>query len=304
MNEPRQPVNRPPIPATFMAVLLIPVYFAAWGKFGLKVPAAILLSLATGLLTRSFVEIGNRRFPWPLFWVWPLFIPLGMPLWLVPVALLAAWFIAVAAFGGAEKNVFNPGAVGLVFISAGYGSAVSLSASKPFAGVTSALSVWTAGINPIGHSADYWLKWPVDSFFCFFAGGHLPSLPGFAFPGILLALALLVVLAIPGRRVWFVSTLTTSLALAFVIGQYRPEIFAAPINIFLAGSFPATIWLALADEKTVPVSTSGQLVFGLVLGLFLVWFICASNHEFAGCFALLLAQAIAPLLADVVGAGR
>ena len=304
MNELRKSSRRAPLPATLMAILLIPVFFAAWGRFGLKVPAAVILSLATGLAIRSFAELGASRFPWPVFWVWPLFVPLGMPLWLVPVALLVSWLIAVSAFGGAGKNVFNFGAVGLVFISAGYGASVSLAASKPFPGATSALSIWTAGINPIGHSGNYWLKWPVDTFSSFFAGGHLPALPGFSFPGILLALALLVVLSVPGRRVWFFSTIAASLALAFVVGQYRPEILAAPFNIFMAGSFAATLWLALADENSVPISVSGQLVFALVFAVMLVWFICASHNELAGCFALLLAQAISPLIADIIGADR
>lgn len=294
--------SRTPLPSLLVALLLLPVMLGAWGRFGLKVPAAFLLSLGTGIIIRFFSETGSKAFPWAMFWVFPLFAPLGMPLWLVPTALLAGWLIAVSAFGGSGKNIFNPVAVALVFLIAGYGSSVSLLASKPFSGATSAFAIWTAGMNPVEPACRIWLARPLNSRAEFFAGGHLPSIPGLAFPGILLVLAGLLVLVCPGRRVWFVATLAFTALIGVVVENYWPGYFFGVSRVFAVGSYAAVLWLALVDEATVPQGWGAQILFALLFAPLLVLFVCNARHELAPVYALLLTQALFPLLHDLCGA--
>lgn len=282
-------------------LLLLPIFLAAWGRFGQKVPAALGLSLLTGLLIRAFAEVGDRRFPWAWFWVFPLFVPLGMPLWLIPVSLTAAWIISVSAFGGIGRNIFNLVALALVFIMAGYGSSVSLTASKPFASPLAAISIWTAGINPVEPALRNWLTRPVTSFSDFFAGGHLPAIPGFAFPGPLLLVVLFIVLLLPGRRIWFFSTMILIFAGGELAARTMPELIKSGASLLGTGIFAALLLTCLADENTIPDNAGEQFLFSLIFAVAMVVFACGASQELGPVYGLLLTQAIFPFVADVCG---
>lgn len=293
--------SRLPIGPALFFLLLAPVYLGAWGRFGLKVPAALLLSLLTGLALRILSAASPKAFPWQYFWVFPLFVPLSLPLWLVPTVLVAGWLISVSAFGGVGRNIFNPPASSLVFLVAGYASSVALVAAKPFPGPLSAFSRWTAGINPIEPALKIWLSRPITGLGEVFAGGHLPSLPGLAFPGFLLLSVLLVVLFVPGRRLWLAAVLFFSIFTAAALQMRFVGLMAGPLSLPLTGIFPALLLLALADENTIPEPAFEQFLFGMVLGPLLALFMLLSRTELAPVFALLLAQALFPLLRDLSG---
>ncbi len=292
--------SRVPVSGTAM-LLLLPVFFAAWGRFGQKVPVALGLSLLTGLLIRAFAEVGEKPFPWACFWVFPLFVPLGMPLWLVPLSLTAAWIITISAFGGIGRNIFNPVVLALVFIMAGYGSAVSLTASKPFSTALAAINVWTAGINPIEPALRGWLTRPVITLSDFLGGGHLPAVPGLAFPGPLLLIVLLIVLLLPARRIWFFSTMILIFSGGELVAGTMPELIRSGASLLSTGVVVALLLACLADENTIPEQVGEQLLFSLILSAAIVVFACGSTHELAPVYGLLLTQAIFPMISDVCG---
>lgn len=292
---------RVPISATLVGLLLLPIYLAAWGRFGLKVPTAMLISISTGLVLRFYGEYDAKTFPWAIFWVFPLFIPLGMPLWLVPLALLAGWLIAISAFGGPNRNIFNPIALALAFLTIGYGNSVSLLATKPFPGATSAFNIWTSGMNPLEPAMKIWLQRPLNSWLEFFSGGHLPSIPGLAFPGILLIMATLLAVFIPGRRWWFAATLFFTWLSHVVASYFFPGVFPDLANIFGLGVFAAVLLALLADNRSIPLTKGAQILFAAVLVPFVMLFVCISSHELSLAFAILLAQTLHPLCCDVLG---
>lgn len=292
-----------PIPAGIFALLLFPVLLAAWGRFGLKVPLGLVLSILTGLLIKvlSREQKGtSASFPWPLFFVFPLFAPLGMPLWLIPVSLIMGWLISISSFGGYGKNIFNPVAVALVFIISGYGSSVSLLASKPFPGAIDAISTWTAGINPVENVCRISAQTPVEFNWNLLAGGNLPAIPGLAFPGVLLFIAMFLGLFFPGRRTWSIATILLAFFATGVTSRVFPGMVAGPLNILFMSMTPALMIVALADQKTIPVGFGSQVLHAAIFSLFLVSFICMSEQILAVTFALLLTQVVFPFCMDIL----
>lgn len=293
-----------PMPPGIYALLLFPVYFAAWGRFGLKVPAACIASIGIGLLIKVFSTPRQEmsvNFPWALFLVFPLFAPLGMPLWLVAVALIAGWLISVSSFGGYGKNIFNPVIVALIFLICGYGSSVSLQASKPFPGPVKALATWTAGINPIESFNRNGLAAAVNFDLSLLGGGNFPSIPGLAFPGILMLAAIFMGCVFQGRRIWLITAISMIVFATFVAKRIFPVLIFGNLNIIFMGITPALILVAMADMKTIPVGNLPQFLHALSFALLLVCFVCFSDEVLTPVFALLLTQVVYPLLADVTG---
>jgi Na+-translocating ferredoxin:NAD+ oxidoreductase RnfD subunit len=290
------------IASSFFAIILIPVYLAAWGRFGLKVPAAVVLSLLAAIVIRFAFHGLNKNlaeFPWRLFWVFPLFVPLGMPLWLIPLSLLFSWVVAVVSFGGYGQHIFNPLALALVFILAGYGSSVSLLVSRPFPEACSAFKVWTSGMNPTGNEIDLIRGKSVEFNATLFAGGLNPSLPGLAFPGILMLLAGFCALYFRGYRVWFVSSVVFIVFFTFSLRQYETGLIDGNLNVLFTGITPALFLLMLADNKKLPDEPLYQFVHSIVFSLMIVIFLCFSRKILYVVFAVPATQIIYPLVFDL-----
>jgi Na+-translocating ferredoxin:NAD+ oxidoreductase RnfD subunit len=291
------------ISSVWYFITLLPVYLAAWGRFGQKVPAGVVLSLATALFIWL---IGIKRnsavsgFPWGLFFCFSLFVPLGMPLWLVPVALTGGWLIAVTCFGGYGKNIFNPVVIALVILITGYGTSVSLQASKPFPGACEAFSVWTAGINPSVNENQLALKRKGNDLWSLLSGGTNPSLPGLAFPGPLFLIALLTGLLFSGRRSWTLAVPVFTIIWAMVFNQIFQNIEITPLAILMTGIVPGLMIVSLADGNTVPDSLTGQVFHATFLGLFSVIFTSFSPLMIYAVFALLLTQVLFPFLTQMI----
>jgi Na+-translocating ferredoxin:NAD+ oxidoreductase RnfD subunit len=223
-----------------------------------------------------------------------------MPLWLIPLALTAGWLIAVFCFGGYGKNIFNPLAIALVFLLAGYASSVSMVATKPFPGAFDAFRVWTAGINPPGSVITESLKKSLHADWSFLAGGLQPSLPGLAFPGVLLLMALFTGLIFGGRRIWLIAFVMSVVFFTLILQKLFPGQVAGCFNILLIGITPALILACLADSPTIPDCAGSQVCHAVLFALLLVCFVGFSELLLHAAFALLLVQILCPLLIDAL----
>ncbi|GAB4283696.1 MAG: hypothetical protein Kow0029_29980 [Candidatus Rifleibacteriota bacterium] len=278
---------------------------AAWGRFGLKVPVAFVLSMISGIILRQFFhKDSDEAFPWQLFMLFPMFVPLGMPLWLVPFSLLTAWMIAVYSFGGYGKHIFNPVALALVLLLAGYGSSVSLLPSKPFQGATSAFSVWTAGINPVNASVNAQLNEPVTNITQFMVGGNRPSIPGLAFPGWLLLATLFIGLFFRENRWWLFSAFCSLTVSAMIIKHFFPETVAGGHSLFFIGCVPAFCMVMLADARGFCGGFVAQTTHAGIFSICVAVFAVFSGNVLNVAFAVLLAQIISPFILDVTGFGE
>lgn len=103
----------------FLFFILIPLYIGAIGKYGMKVSAFLTLSLICSVIFRIIsgkLKLASKKFPWSIFFCLPLLLPIGIPVWMCVGAAVFAMVVGVWAFGGYGKHLFNPIALGIVFL--------------------------------------------------------------------------------------------------------------------------------------------------------------------------------------------
>ncbi len=292
-----------------LGLFLIPLYFFIWGRFGQKFAAGALISFATGascwLLAlimkpaNSPATLEAAGFGWHLFLLFPLFCPLAMPLWLIPVILIAAYLLAFSSFGGCGRNVFNPVAVAVVFMLVGYGHTASLHAVRPLPGPYDGFKIWNAGLPAAKPVWQTYAEVPLTALAQSSYSGLLPALPGSAFGLPLLAASAALALIAGRRRVWWVVTvLALQLITMFASGRWGLEVSA--LHPLLLGVVPGLLLVSVTDEVSLPEDWPGQIINGLVFASLAVLFIFRSENLLGPVYALLLAQIAAPLVTDLI----
>ncbi|MDD3148404.1 MAG: RnfABCDGE type electron transport complex subunit D [Candidatus Riflebacteria bacterium] len=301
--------KRPDRSDLFLCLFLLPLYFFIWGRFGQKFAAGALISLSTGagcwLLALIFKSAGpsansaTDRFGWGLFLLFPLFCPLALPLWLIPIILIAAYLLTYSSFGGCGRHIFNPVAVAVVFMLVGYGHTASLHPVRPLPGPYDGFKVWNAGMpsaKPVWETyAEVGPEFLVEASY----SGLLPALPGSAFGLPLLAASAALALLGRRRRVWWVvAVLSVQLATLLVAGWSDLDISA--LHPLLLGIVPGLLLIAVFDEVSLPEDLVGQVISALLFSSLAIVFIFRSENLLGPVYALLLAQITAPLLTDLL----
>lgn len=292
-----------------LTLFLVPLYFFILGRFGQKFAAGAMISLITGVCCWLFSlalrpaqlssNQNNKGFGWHLFLLFPLFCPLAMPLWLIPIILIAAYILTFSSFGGYGRHIFNPVAIAVVFMLVGYGHTASLHPVRPLPGPYDGLKIWNAGLPSVKPVWQTYAEVPLQSLFAASYSGLLPALPGSAFGLPLLAASAALSLIGGRRRVWWiVSVLALQLVAMFGAGRWGLEISA--MHPLLLGVVPGLLLVAVADETSLPADWPGQIVNALLFATLAVLFIFRSENLLGPVYALLLAQIVAPLLVDLV----
>ncbi|PKL44582.1 MAG: hypothetical protein CVV41_04255 [Candidatus Riflebacteria bacterium HGW-Riflebacteria-1] len=292
-----------------MVLVLLPLYFAVWGRFGQKFAAAAGLSIATGfccwffLLVRQSAESDLKAdeipFCWSLFFLFPLFYPLGLALWLIPFILILAYLVSISSFGGFRRHFFNPVAVAVILMLAGYSSTASLSASKPLPSADSGYRVWTAGVPPTRPLWFYYTAVPAERLLRATVAGDLPAVPGSVFTLPLLLLSGLLALMFARRRIWWL-TLCLCVPVFSMLAQYLGWIALSPLHPLLLGLVPALVLTAIADYHTLPEAVGEQIVSAMLFAALVLLFTARSENPLGPVFALLLMQVLSPLLCDLL----
>lgn len=295
-----------------MAALLMPLYASVWGRFGQKFAAAVGICLLTGLAAWFYAVISqpgeDRRdfyqvpFCWQLFVLFPLFVPLAMPLWLIPFILIISYVVAISSFGGFGRHFFNPVAFAVLFMFCGYATTASLGPSRPMPASEPAYAVWTAGMPP---AKPLWQIYPevaTQDLVSATTGGNLPALPGSSFSGLILIIALLVILISRKRLVWPVFSLIFTAVLTWLALKNGWSGFS-PAHPLLLGIFPSLLLVSVVDYSSLPETRSEQAVSALIFSALYLVFIIKADSALAPVSALLLARIVAPLVCDFLKTG-
>ena len=316
-----------------LLLLLLPLYFQIWGRFGQKFAVAVLLSMTTGvccwflslifkpaasdkpeILTDSANPAGlgqpaksgnpesNRlsdRFGWSLFLLFPLLCPLALPLWLIPVILAATYIIVFNSFGGFGRHIFNPVAVAVVFMIVGYDHTASLHAVRPLPGPHDGFTIWNAGAPVAMPVWQLYAKVPVGALFQASFSGMLPAIPGSAFGLPLLLASAVFSLGAGHRRIWWVTSLL-ALQLGVMLFNGSASLSISPLHPLFLGIIPTLLLLAVIDRHSLPADVPGQIISGLLFAFFALLFIFRSPDLLGPAYGLLLAQISAPLVTDLI----
>ncbi len=295
-----------------MAALLIPLYAAVWGRFGQKFAAAVGICLLTGLAAYFFVVINQPAeekrdfhqvpFCWQLFVLFPLFIPLALPLWLLPFTLLVSYVVAINSFGGFGKHFFNPVAFAVLFMFCGYSTTASLGPSRPMPSTEPGYAVWTAGMPPAKTLRQIYSEVPFEKLIESAIGGNLPAVPGSAFPGMVLMIAIVVVLAGRHRFVWPIVSIISMAAFCQIAFKCGWADFS-PAHPLLLGIFPSLLLISAVDYSSLPETKTEQAISALIFSALYLVFVIMSDSVLAPVSSLLLARIMSPLVCDFLKTG-
>ena len=216
---------------------------------------------------------------------------------LVIIAALVAIGIGKMAFGGLGKNPFNPALVGRVFMLISFPvqmttwpkpgenlfSMVSVPTTDATTGATPLGLIKEKGVDAAGQVWDYFLG---------NIGGSL---------GEVSALAILIgAIFLLCRRIitWHipVSFIGTAFIFSGILWLCDKTSFIDPVTTILTGGIMLGACFMATDMVTSPMTKTGQLIFGCGCGLLTIIIRNWGNYPEGVSFAILLMNAVTPLL--------
>ena len=227
-------------------------------------------------------------------------LPPNAPWWLIVIGSVVAIGIAKMTFGGLGQNIFNPALVGRVFLlvsfpvlmtswsDAGsmFGLVDAFSGATPLGAVKEGLA---NGMTLSELTAD---DLTFSQEFFFNMGGSTGELSACA-----LILGFIYLLC---RRVIKATIPVTILCTVFVVSGIfwlvNPERFTNPVfNVFTGGLLLGAIFMA-TDYVTSPMTTKGQIIFAIGIGLITVFVRYFGSYPEGVSFAILIMNCTVPLL--------
>ena len=227
-------------------------------------------------------------------------LPPNSPWWLIVVGSVVAIGVAKMTFGGLGQNIFNPALVGRVFLLVSFPVLMtSWTDSGSLFGLVDAFS----GATPLGAvkeglkngmtlselTAD---NLTFSQQFFFNMGGSAGE-----FSAVALILGFIYLLC---RRVIKATIPVTILCTVFVLSGIfwlaNPERFTNPLfNVFTGGLLLGAIFMA-TDYVTSPMTTKGQIIFGIGIGVITVFVRYFGSYPEGVSFAILIMNCTVPLL--------
>jgi Na+-translocating ferredoxin:NAD+ oxidoreductase RnfD subunit len=281
-----------------VALILAPLYLLGIGVYGWRVLALLVSCLVTGFCVdrlasrlRGDPEPRDNVILWGLF---PLALPAGTPLWMASAALAFTLVVAVHLFGGPRRNLFNPIAVGIVFLQLSYPAILAQSLYKPFFPPTLGFTAFDSGMVPADSPLITLRSFDLLSIRDFW-WGQIPGNIGESFPFVLLAAGgLLLYFRLLDRRVVVSSFL--GLALFAVLGRWFAPDRILPFDLHMTiGAFlPFTLLFSL-DAASLPRTPGGRWAWGFLFSLFTVLIRGFSGFSEGVFFAAILAGIFCPI---------
>lgn len=226
-------------------------------------------------------------------------LPPASPWWLIVIGSFVAIAIAKMTFGGLGQNIFNPALVGRVFLLVSFpvlmtswNTTGGLFAVDAFSGATPLGAVKEGLANGLTLSQITADDFTFSQEFFFNVGGSA---------GELSALALIVGFFYLWLRRVIKPTIPVTIVLTvFVVSGIfwlvNPEKFTNPLfNIFSGGLLLGAIFMA-TDYVTSPMSTKGQIIFAVGIGLITVLIRYFGSYPEGVSFAILIMNCCVPLL--------
>ena len=278
------------------ALLVLPTVYFGWRPLATALGTAVLCGaaeVAVCLVRRSAIHADPAVLVTGL--IIALLLPVNAPFWMPAVAALFAVLVARAPFGGTGCTPFNPAAAGVAFVTICWPQKV-FSYINPAAGwrlpvfgdcaYTGARS--PAGVLKEGLKPDIV---PLEMLWGRFAGpmGTTAML-------VIGACGLFLIL----RRIANWEAPLFFLAAAALIAALCPRIACSALTSvkyeMMSGSLFFCAVFMVTDPVTAPRTAAGRCAYGALAGALVMAFRHFGAYEQGACFAVLAANAAAPLL--------
>ncbi|CDR31466.1 Na(+)-translocating NADH-quinone reductase subunit B [Acholeplasma oculi] len=290
-------------------IALTPAVLFSIYKFGVDALIKILLSLIVFVLVEAIYFLAVTKAPGYNFSekfanklkkysinhfsapavsaiIYAMILPDKLDLYVVFMGALFGAFIGKMIFGGLGFNLFNPAAIGRVFIAIAFTSFFqgSYGFIDAAAGSTALSTTFPNVLN----------SYSLIDLFVGNIPGSLGEINSFA---ILIGLVyLLVRKTIDYRPV--VSALLIFTALTFVAGfiMYPQYLFEYVIFQLLSGGLLFGLTFMITDPATSPITRTGRVTFGLIIGTLIFMIRMFGSLPEGVAFALLIGNLMVPLL--------
>jgi RnfABCDGE-type electron transport complex D subunit len=289
---------------SFVIVALLPATLAGIYFYGLRVLAVILVSYTFGGLTEVLFAIGRRKPIHEGFLVtgliFPLVLPPTIPLWMVAVGVVFGVFFGKEVFGGTGRNIFNPALVGRVFLSLAFPEYFATMWQYPFLKGFGGFLHYTADAVTSATPLISFKSSQVVTALSSLLFGIAPGSIGETFRiGIILGGVFLIITKICDWRIPLSYILSVGVFSLFA-HSVSPDKFAPVFFQILSGGLLFGAFFMATDPVTSPLTFEGKWIYGILLGVFTVLIRGLSGFVEGVMFAILLMNALSPLIDTVV----
>jgi RnfABCDGE-type electron transport complex D subunit len=284
---------------------LLPATVAGVYFYGWRVAAMIVTSYAVGGAVEVAFSMARNKPIHEGFLVtgliFPLILPPTTPLWIVAVGIFFGTFFGKEVFGGTGRNIFNPALVGRLFISLAFPNYFATMWGKMHWGGAGGFVKWTVdAVTQATPLIDFKGSHIISSDPLSLLLGHAPGCVGETFRiGILLG-GLFVVITRAGDWRVPVAYLGSVAVMALVLHGVLPDRVAPVWFQLLSGGLLFGAFFMANDPVTSPYTFTGRWIYGITLGILTVLIRALSGLPESVMFAILLMNAVTPLIDKAV----
>lgn len=284
---------------SLIPVLLMATYLFGWRVF-LLLAVVLVAGSAAELLVMKQIQKDKVKLTEACFVSCALFtltLPPATPLWIAAIGIIFGIIFAKAAFGGFGYNIFNPALVGRCFIYIAFPTHLTYNWTEPFRTFPGGFLNFSGGVDAVTHAT------PMISMK---AGGELTAISDLFFgfiSGSLGETSALLILLAGVYLIWtktaswkiILSTIASAGILSAIFYWTGVSLTPPQYLLFSGGLLFAAVFMA-TDPVSAPRGEGAKWIYGLMIGAFAVIIRRFSLFTEGIMFAILIANALVPLL--------
>lgn len=290
----------------YVVIALLPAYLVALYYFGVGALAVSVIAIASCIGFEAFIQRfvlktkvsisdGSAALTGLLL---AMNLPSNLPWWMVIIGSMAAIGLGKMCYGGLGNNLFNPALVGRVFLLISFPAAMTVwPVPEPFS--MAYMDAQTAATPLSLMKFDQMLP-PIISTIVGNEGGSMGEVSAIALllGGCFLLWKKVITWHIPVSILATVAVFTGIMHLVDPIAYENPLWHLCSGGLLLGAIFMAT------DYVTSPMTTRGQLIYGVGIGLITVIIRLWGSYPEGVSFAILLMNATTPLIDKYISPKR
>lgn len=282
----------------YVVLALLPAYLVALYYFGVGALAVSVIAIASCIGFEAFIQRfvlktkvsisdGSAALTGLLL---AMNLPSNLPWWMVIIGSMAAIGLGKMCYGGLGNNLFNPALVGRVFLLISFPAAMTVwPVPEPFS--MAYMDAQTAA-TPLSFMKFDQMLPPILNTIVGNEGGSMGEVSAIALllGGLFLIWKKVITWHIPVSILATVAVFTGIMHLVDPIAYENPLWHLCSGGLLLGAIFMAT------DYVTSPMTTRGQLLYGIGIGLITVVIRLWGSYPEGVSFAILLMNAATPLI--------
>jgi electron transport complex protein RnfD len=284
-------------------IALIPAYLSALYFFGLGALIVSFVSVASCVLFEYLIQKFILKVKPTIYdgsailtgLLLAFNLPSNLPWWMVIIGAFVAISLGKMCFGGIGNNPLNPALVGRVFLLISFPAAMT-TWPKPLPFSMNYIDAETAA-TPLS-IIKYKLEGMPSQMDLLIGqiGGSLGEISAIALliGGVYLLASRTITWHIP------VSIISTILIFTGIMYAVDPATYANPLTQILCGGILLGAIFMATDYVTSPMSHSGQIIYGIGIGIITVVIRLFGAYPEGMSFAILIMNAVTPLLNNYI----